>query len=83
MKIVALKERAESGEIPIEGARNYTIKLINSKRSSPKKKRLKTILPIAFAIVKDTTRRFFENSKSLLPMFPILIVNLLPQGFCH
>ncbi|HWR99687.1 MAG TPA: hypothetical protein VN249_03680, partial [Prolixibacteraceae bacterium] len=64
-EIAALKERAESGEIPIEEGEKLYDRVDKLEEIITKKieEVLTTILPTAFAIVKDTARRFFENSE--------------------
>ena len=62
-EIAALKEKAESGEVPLEeGEKIYDrvdklTELIDKKTEEI----LNQILPTAFAIVKETARRFVEN----------------------
>ncbi len=64
-EIVALKERAESGEMPIEEGEKLYSRVDKLEEIITKKieEILLTILPTAFAIVKDTARRFFENQE--------------------
>ena len=64
-EIASLKERAESGEMPIEeGEKLYNrVDKLEEIVTGKIEEILKTILPTAFAIVKDTARRFFENSE--------------------
>jgi preprotein translocase subunit SecA len=64
-EIAALKERAESGEIPIEEGEKLYDRVDKLEEIITKKieEVLKEILPTAFAIVKDTARRFFENQE--------------------
>ncbi len=67
-EIVALKERAESGEIPIEEGEKLYDRVDKLEEIVTKKieEVLLTILPTAFAIVKDTARRFFENTEIIV-----------------
>ena len=62
-EIAQLKERAESGEMPIEEGEKLYNRVDKLEDIITKKieEVLLTILPTAFAIVKDTARRFFEN----------------------
>ena len=62
-EIASLKEQAESGEIPIEEGEKLYDRVDKLEEIITKKieEVLLTILPTAFAIVKDTARRFFEN----------------------
>ena len=64
-EIASLKEQAESGEIPLgEGEKLYDrVDKLEEIITKKIEEVLLTILPTAFAIVKDTARRFFENSE--------------------
>ena len=64
-EIALLKERAESGEMPIEeGEKLYNrVDKLEEIVTAKIEEILKIILPTAFSIVKDTARRFFENSE--------------------
>ena len=64
-EIAVLKERAESGEMPIEEGEKLYNRVDKLEEIITKKieEVLLTILPTAFAIVKDTARRFFENQE--------------------
>ena len=62
-EIASLKERAESGEIPIEEGEKLYDRVDKLEEIILKKieEILNEVLPTAFAIVKDTARRFVEN----------------------
>ena len=62
-EIATLKERAESGEIPIEEGEKLYDRVDKLEEVILKKieEILNEVLPTAFAIVKDTARRFVEN----------------------
>ncbi len=64
-EIAQLKERAESGEMPIEEGEKLYNRVDKLEEVITKKieEVLLTVLPTAFAIVKDTARRFFENQE--------------------
>ncbi len=64
-EIAALKERAESGEMPIEeGEKLYnSVDKLEEIITKKIEEVLNAVLPTAFAIVKDTARRFFENQE--------------------
>ena len=64
-EIAELKERAESGEMPIEEGEKLYNRVDKLEEIITKKieEVLQTVLPTAFAVVKDTARRFFENSE--------------------
>lgn len=62
-EIAQLKERAESGEIPLEEGEKIYDRVDKLEEIIDKKieEILLQVLPIAFSIVKDTARRFTEN----------------------
>ena len=62
-EIVSLKERAESGELPLEEGEKLYDRVDKLEEIILKKTEeiLNEVLPVAFAIVKDTARRFMEN----------------------
>jgi preprotein translocase subunit SecA len=63
-EIAALKEKAESGEVPLEESEKLYDRVDKLTELIDKKTEeiLNKILPSAFALVKDTARRFVENS---------------------
>lgn len=62
-EIAALKEKSESGVVPIEESEKLydRIDKLSDSINVKLEEVLKEILPTAFAIVKDTARRFSEN----------------------
>ena len=62
-EIATLKEQAESGELPLEEGEKIYDKVDKLEETILKKieEILNQVLPVAFAIVKDTARRFMEN----------------------
>jgi len=62
-EIASLKERAESGELPLEEGEKLYDRVDKLEEAILKKieEVLDEILPVAFSIVKDTARRFMEN----------------------
>ncbi len=62
-EVAALKEQAESGQVPLEESEKFYDRVDKLEELIDKKieEILKQILPTAFAIVKDTARRFTEN----------------------
>ena len=62
-EILSLKEQAESGEVPLEDVEKLYDRVDKLEAIVDKKieEILNQILPVAFAIVKDTARRFVEN----------------------
>ena len=62
-EIAVLKERAESGEIPLEEGEKLYDRVDKLTEVIDKKieEILNKILPVAFAVIKDTARRFVEN----------------------
>ena len=62
-EIASLKEQAESGEIPLEDGEKLYDRVDKLEEIILKKieEILNEVLPVAFAIVKDTARRFMEN----------------------
>jgi len=67
-EIESLKAQAESGEIPIEEGEKLYDRVDKLEEIILKKieEVLNEVLPIAFAIVKDTARRFMENETILV-----------------
>ncbi len=63
-EIAELKERAESGEIPLEEGEKLYDRVDKLTEVIDKKTEeiLNKILPVAFAIVKETAHRFVENA---------------------
>ncbi len=64
-EIAELKEKAESGEIPIEEVENLYDRVDKLESAIDKKieEILDEVLPLAFAIVKETAHRFVENEQ--------------------
>lgn len=62
-EIASLKEQAESGEVPLEEGEKLYDRVDKLEETILKKieEVLNQVLPTAFAIVKDTARRFMEN----------------------
>ena len=62
-EIISLKEQAESGELPLEDGEKLYDRVDKLEELILKKTEeiLNEVLPVAFAIVKDTARRFMEN----------------------
>jgi len=62
-EIASLKESAESGELPLEEGEKLYDRVDKLEEIILKKieEVLDEVLPVAFAIVKDTARRFMEN----------------------
>ncbi len=62
-EIASLKEQAESGELPLEEGEKIYDRVDKLEEGILKKieEVLNEVLPVAFAIVKDTARRFMEN----------------------
>ncbi len=62
-EIASLKEQAESGELPLEDGEKLYDRVDKLEEIILKKieEVLNEVLPVAFAIVKDTARRFMEN----------------------
>jgi len=64
-EIAGLKEKAESGEVPLEENEKLydRIDKLEENITTKIEEVLNEILPTAFAVVKDTARRFAENEK--------------------
>jgi preprotein translocase subunit SecA len=67
-EIAMLKEQAESGELPIEEGEKIYDRVDKLEELILKKieEVLNEVLPVAFAIIKDTARRFSENETILV-----------------
>jgi protein translocase subunit secA len=84
-EIAQLKERAESGEIPLEEGEKIYDRVDKLEEIIDKKieEILLQVLPIAFSIVKDTARRFTEN-QTITVTATDFDRNLATQkDFCH